>query len=92
MQQRLVDALFSGTRHWSVSLHFNKGLAGTPLDVVAASKDMATNPAVLNAFALAISAGEGPSAYPTIPRHGQTWKSPERKPARFHETNDFNSR
>ena len=31
---------------------------------------MATNPAVLNAFALAISAGAGPPAYPTIPQRG----------------------
>ena len=26
----LVDALFASTRHWSMSLHFNKGLAGAP--------------------------------------------------------------
>jgi len=70
MRQRLVDALFSGTRHWSVSLHFNKGLAGAPADAVAAAKDTATNPAVLNAFALAISAGEGPPAYSAVPRRG----------------------
>jgi FAD/FMN-containing dehydrogenase len=70
MQQQLVDALFSGTRHWSLSLHFNKGLAGAPADAIAAARDTATNPAALNAFALAISAGEGPPAYPTIPQHG----------------------
>jgi FAD/FMN-containing dehydrogenase len=70
MHQQSVDALFSGTRHWSVSLHFNKGLAGAPAEAVAAAKDMATNPTVLNAFALAISAGEGPPSYPTIPQRG----------------------
>ena len=25
---RLVEALFESTRHWEMSLHFNKGLAG----------------------------------------------------------------
>ena len=54
---RLVDALFSATRHWRVSLHFNKGLAGAPPEEISAARDTATNPAVLNAFALAIIAG-----------------------------------
>ena len=27
---RLVEALFESTRHWGMSLHFNKGLAGAP--------------------------------------------------------------
>ena len=27
-QSALVDALFAGSRHWGISLHFNKGLAG----------------------------------------------------------------
>jgi FAD/FMN-containing dehydrogenase len=68
-QQQLADALFASSRHWQVSLHFNKGLAGAPADAVAAARDTATNPAVLDAFALAISAGEGPPAYPGIPGH-----------------------
>src|SRR5258708_40003467 len=33
------------------------------------ARDTATNPAVLTAFALAIIAGGGPSAYPGIPGH-----------------------
>lgn len=68
-QRSLVDALFACTRHWSVSLHFNKGLAGAPAEEVAAAKDTATNPAVLEAFALAIMGGEGPPAFPGIPGH-----------------------
>jgi hypothetical protein len=40
-----------------VALHFNKGLAGAPVDAVAAAAHTATNPAVLTAFALAIIAG-----------------------------------
>jgi hypothetical protein len=63
-QPRLVDALFASSRHWSVSLHFNKELAGAPAEEVAAAKDTAMNPAVLDAFALAIIAGGGPPAFP----------------------------
>ncbi|HEX9284331.1 MAG TPA: FAD-binding oxidoreductase [Nitrospirales bacterium] len=68
-QPRLVDALFASRRHWGVSLHFNKGLAGAPTEELAAARDTATNPAVLNAFALAIIAGGGPPAFPGIPGH-----------------------
>lgn len=68
-QERLSDALFASSRQWSLSLHFNKGLAGAPDDVVAAAKETAMNPAVLDAFALAITASEGPPAYPGIPGH-----------------------
>ncbi|HTV55765.1 MAG TPA: FAD-dependent oxidoreductase [Terriglobia bacterium] len=68
-QEHLADALFASSRHSGVELHFNKGLAGAPPDAVAAARDTATNPAVLRAFALAISAdGQGP-AYPGIPGH-----------------------
>jgi FAD/FMN-containing dehydrogenase len=67
-QSRLVDALFAASRHKEVELHFNKGLAGASPQVIAATRDTATNPAVLEAFALAIIAdGEGP-AYPGFPR------------------------
>jgi FAD/FMN-containing dehydrogenase len=68
-QTRLVDALFAGSRHWKVSLHFNKGLAGAPAEELAAAKDTATNPVVLDAFALAIIAGGGQPAFPGIPGH-----------------------
>jgi FAD/FMN-containing dehydrogenase len=68
-QDRLVNALFTASRHWEVELHFNKGLAGAPADAIAAARDTATNPAVLDAFALAIIAsGEG-HAYPGIRGH-----------------------
>jgi len=59
-QERLMNALFAASRHWKVSLHFNKGLAGAPTDAVAAARDTAMNPAVVDAFALAIIAGSGP--------------------------------
>ncbi len=68
-QDRLVNALFASSRHWEVELHFNKGLAGAPADAIAAARDTATNPAVLDAFALAIIAsGEG-HAYPGLRGH-----------------------
>ena len=62
----LVDALFASSRHWQVSLHFNKGLAGAPVDEIEAARNTATNPQVLDAFALAICASEGPSIYPGL--------------------------
>jgi FAD/FMN-containing dehydrogenase len=65
-QQQLADALFAASRSFDIGLHFNKGLAGAPPDAIAGAKDTATNPAVLDAFALAIVAdGEKPS-YPGI--------------------------
>lgn len=68
-QERLANALFAASRFSKVELHFNKGLAGAPLEAIAAARDTATNPAVLNAFALAIVAdGQGP-AYPGLPDH-----------------------
>lgn len=68
-QGRLGEALFKATRHWPVELHFNKGLGGAPAEEVAAARDTATNPAVLDAFALLISGAHGAPAYPGIPGH-----------------------
>jgi FAD/FMN-containing dehydrogenase len=68
-QKRLVDALFEASRVWRVSLHFNKGLAGAPAEARAAARDTATNPAMIDAFALVIIAGGGPPAFPGIRGH-----------------------
>ena len=65
-QQRLADALFAASRHWSVTLHMNKGLAGAPAEAIAGARDTTTNPLVLEAFALLISAAQGPPTYPGI--------------------------
>jgi FAD/FMN-containing dehydrogenase len=68
VQHRLVEALFAASRFKQVQLHMNKGLAWATPEVRAAVRQTATNPAVLDAFALAIIAdGEGP-AYPGMPR------------------------
>ena len=61
---KLVDALFAGSRHTKVGLHINKGLAGAPAEAIAATRETATNPAVCEAFALALIADGGGSAYP----------------------------
>lgn len=63
----LVDALFDCTRHWPVQLFFSKGLAGAPPGEIAAARDTATNPQMLDAFALAICAGSGPPAFAGMP-------------------------
>lgn len=68
-QKLLTDALVGATKHWEVSLHFNKGLAGAPPDELAAVNNTAINPAVGDAFALAIIAGEGQPSSPEIPGH-----------------------
>jgi FAD/FMN-containing dehydrogenase len=61
-QQSLADALFAGSRHANVGLHFNKGLAGAPPDAIAGAGNTSMNPAVLTAFALAIAgAFQGPA-------------------------------
>jgi hypothetical protein len=64
---KLVDAWFAATRQWSVGFHFNKGLAGAPPEAIAASRDTATNPQVLDAFALAIIAESSGPAFGGMP-------------------------
>jgi FAD/FMN-containing dehydrogenase len=67
-QQSLANALFAASRHKQIELHFNKGIAGAPVEAVAATRNTATNPAVTEAFALMIVAdGEG-AAYPGLAR------------------------
>jgi FAD/FMN-containing dehydrogenase len=65
--EALADALVAGSRHWTISLHFNKGLAGAPPADRDAARDTATNPVVVDAFALAVVIAEGPPAYPDMP-------------------------
>ena len=59
----------SASRFTEVELHFNKGLAGAPPEVIESAKGTAMNPAVCGAFALAIVAdGQGPA----VPRNSQS--------------------
>ena len=68
-RERLANALFAAARHWGVSLHFNKGLAGSTPEAIATARDTAMNPAVVDAVALVISGAYGPPAYPDVPGH-----------------------
>lgn len=63
----LADAIFAATRHWTVSLHLNKGMAGAPPGAVAEGRRIAANPAVCDAFALAIISGGTAPHYPGMP-------------------------
>ena len=69
-QAALADAVFACTRHKRVEFHFNKGLFGATQETLDAARDTATNPQVLDAFALAIIAGAGDPAYPGMPGRG----------------------
>ena len=68
-QEALADALTAASRHWTVEMHFQKGLAGAPAAAVAAALDTPMNPAVAQAFMLAIVASEGPPGFPGLPGH-----------------------
>jgi FAD/FMN-containing dehydrogenase len=69
-QERLTDALFTGSRYHDFELAFNKGLAGAPQDAIGAARDTAMNPAVLTAFALVIADHNQGPAYPGVSGHG----------------------
>ena len=69
---RLASAWFEATRHRDVSFHFNKGLAGASPETLAASRDTSMNPEVLDAFALAITGGLGPTVYAPFPGPDET--------------------
>jgi FAD/FMN-containing dehydrogenase len=67
-QQALVDALFAASRHKLLRIFINKGLAGAPADAIAAARQTATNPLVVDAFALVIIADGQAPAYPGLAR------------------------
>jgi hypothetical protein len=62
--------MFAASRHKKVDLHFNKGIAGATPAAIAATRDTATNPAVVDAFVLVIIADGGFPAYPGLARPG----------------------
>jgi FAD/FMN-containing dehydrogenase len=68
-REEFADRLTDAGRLSPVELHFQKGLAGATAETLAAVRETPMNPAVLDAFALAIVAGEGPPAFPGIPGH-----------------------
>jgi FAD/FMN-containing dehydrogenase len=82
-QEQLANALFAGSRHEMIELHFNKGLAGAPREALEAARDTATNPAVLNAFALAIVA-DGEGGYPGVLGHEPNVEAARKSRERVH--------
>jgi FAD/FMN-containing dehydrogenase len=67
-REHFVDALVAAAQH-RVTVHVNKGLAGATPEAIAATRDTAMNPAVADAFALAISGALGQPAYPGVSGH-----------------------
>jgi FAD/FMN-containing dehydrogenase len=67
-RRRLAEALYAASRHHKLELHFNKGIAGGTAEAVAATRNTATNPAVLDAFVLVIIAAGERAAYPGMSR------------------------
>jgi FAD/FMN-containing dehydrogenase len=65
----LADAVVASAAIWGASLHFNKGLAGAPRYPLEQARDTATNPTVLDAFALAILGSSEQPAYPGVAGH-----------------------
>ena len=59
----------AAARFSTVELHFQKGLAGGAPDAIESVRNTCTNPAVVDAFALAIVASEGPPAFPGLRGH-----------------------
>ena len=82
-QEQLANALFAGSRYEMIELHFNKGLAGAPRETIEAARDTATNPAVLNAFALAIVA-DGEGGYPGVRGHEPDVEAARKSRERVH--------
>lgn len=66
-RDRLVAGLFDASRHWTITLHTNKGLGGST-DAVrqAVVEETVINPVVADSFALAICGAEGPPGYPGV--------------------------
>jgi len=65
----LAAAIVAAARIWDTALHFNKGLFGAPEAELAAARDTAMNPGVIDAFALLIIAGMEPPAFAGIAGH-----------------------
>ena len=80
-RERLGDALFAANRHWTISLHFNKGLAGSPNETGNQARNTAIDPAALEAFALAIMSADSPATYSGELIKIPTWSTRRKRPA-----------
>ncbi|HWL87368.1 MAG TPA: FAD-binding protein [Polyangiaceae bacterium] len=76
-----AKSLFEASRHWTVTLHFNKGQAGASAEAIQRDRETSMNPAVYQAAALAILAAEG-EGYPGVRGHEPHREEGEVKKAR----------
>lgn len=77
-QKELVSALFAASRHRPVVLQFNKGLAGAPPEALTAARQTATNPAAVDAFALAIVGSWQAPTHPSLTPPPKDWAAGRR--------------
>lgn len=68
-QADLADALFRASRHYSVALHFNKGLAGASEARRDEARTASIHPDAVDAFALAIVADGQPRRFEGLSGH-----------------------
>jgi hypothetical protein len=73
--------LMDASREWAIELHFQKGFAGAPMEVIATTKETPMNPAVTESFALAIIASEEPPAYAGLFHHTPGFEAARRDAA-----------
>ena len=83
-QRRLADALFAATRHWGVSLHVNKGLAGAPAEAIDGRQGHGDEPGGARRLRAASSAA--PRGRRPIPASPAT--SPTSRPRAAHARGD----
>jgi FAD/FMN-containing dehydrogenase len=67
--EELTDSIFEASRHWHVSLHFNKALCGAAPEALVRDRETAINPAVFEAGALVIIASCQQYVFPGVPGH-----------------------
>jgi hypothetical protein len=63
---RVADAFFDATRHWNVSLHFNKALAGASAEAVARDRATSINRAAFDAACLLFAASHQTDVFPGV--------------------------
>jgi hypothetical protein len=64
--ERITEALFDATRHWNVSLHFNKALWGASAEALARDRETSINPVVFDAACLLLTASHQLDVFPGI--------------------------
>ena len=63
-----ATTLFQASRHWPVTIHFNKGQSGASADAIRRGQETSMNPAAYRAAALAIAVANA-EGYPGVAGH-----------------------